>query len=229
MPEWRVFVVHSVTDPERFVGVPRDPAVRAELGIPADAFVVGNIGALVDHKDHATLLQACRRVRDARPDTWVLIAGEGQLRDAIQAKARALQMDDRLVLAGFRDDVPRIIAAFDVFALSSSAEGMCSTLLEVAAAGCPIVATDAGGVREAVLPDRTGLIVPVRSPGMLSGGILALAGDPERARALARAGRQRVRRAFTPEALTEATLAVYRQLLAGRVSARHPVGYLPAD
>jgi len=226
VPEWRSFVVRSVTDADRFARVAPDPALRASLGIPDEALVVGNIGALVGHKDHRTLLEACRIVRDEMPDTWVVIVGEGPLRGAILSKARALHMADRLVLTGFRWDVPRLIRAFDVFALSSSEEGMCSTLLEVAAGGVPIVAADAGGVREAVLPDETGLIVPTRSPRRLAQGILRLAAHPHTARRLARQGRARVLREFTPERLTERTLAVYDRVLRGRVGRRWPVGFL---
>ena len=229
VPEWRTFVVRSVTDTPRFARAAPDPRLRAALGIPEGAFVVGNIGALVGHKDHRTLLEACRIVRDERPDTWVVIVGEGPLRDAILSKARALHMADRLVLTGFRRDVPQLIRIFAVFALSSSEEGMCSTLVEVAASGCPIVATDAGGVREAVLPDETGLIVPTRSPRRLARGILHLAEHPEEGRRLAARGRQRVLREFTVERLTERTLAVYRRALSGRVGPDRPVGFLADD
>jgi glycosyltransferase involved in cell wall biosynthesis len=225
VPEWKVFPVHSSTAPERFAAAVADPAVRAELGVPQDAFVVGNIGALVGHKDHGTLLTACRAVRDELPRTWVVIVGEGPLRGSIQERARALGMADRLVLAGFRSDVPRLIRAFDVFALSSSEEGMCSVLAEVAASGCPIVATDAGGVREVVLPDRTGVVVPVRDPAALARGILRLVRDPEEARLLAARGKERVLAHFTAHTMVERTLDVYRRVLEGRVGPEWPVGF----
>ncbi|MFO7957862.1 MAG: glycosyltransferase [Candidatus Brocadiia bacterium] len=227
IPEWRVFVVRSVTNPERFTDVEPPPNLREQLGLPADGFVVGNVGALVGHKDHRTLLEACRIVRDKLPETWVVIVGSGPLEDAIREKARSMHMDDRLVMTGFREDVPELIRLFDVFALSSSEEGLCSTLLEVAASGCPIVATDAGGVREAVLPDRTGLIVPTKSPRSLAEGILELARNRTKAERFARRGRERVREHFTPEVLTEETLKVYRRVLAGRVGPAHPVGFCP--
>jgi len=228
VPEWRVYPVRSATDPARFADVRGDPrALRAGLGIPDDAFVIGNIGALVGHKDHRTLLEACRLVRDRVPATWVVIVGEGPLRASIMGKARSLHMADRLVLTGFRWDVPELIRIFDLFALSSSEEGICSSLLDVAASGCPIVATDAGGVREAVLPGRTGIVVPVRSPQALAEGILRLARDPALARTMAERGRKRALSRFDCEEMTERTLEVYRRVLHGQVGARWPVGYLP--
>jgi glycosyltransferase involved in cell wall biosynthesis len=226
VPEWKVFVVRSATDPQRFINAAVSPGLRASLGIPEDAFVVGNVGALVGHKDHGALLEACRIVRGAIPRTWVVIVGEGPLRESIVNAARRLHMLDRLVMTGFRWDVPQLIRMFDVFALSSSEEGMCSALLEAAAAGCPVVATDAGGVREAVLPGETGTVVPVRNPQALAEGILEAAHKPERARTMAERGRERVLKKFNADALTGQTLEVYRRVLSGEVGADRPVGFL---
>lgn len=227
VPEWKVFPVRSATNPRRFADAALDPTLRARLGIPEDAFVVGNIGALVGHKDHRTLLEACRIVRDTVPNTWVVIVGDGPLRQNILDKAQSLHMADRLVMTGFRWDVPQLIRTFDIFALSSSEEGMCSTLLEIAASGCPIVATDAGGVREAVLPGETGIIVPIRSPRALAQGMLQFVEDPQRARAMARRGKQRVLEQFNTDVLTERTLAVYRRILRHEVGPDRPVGFFP--
>ena len=227
VPEWRVFVVRSATDPARFPSAVPPLALHGGLGIPEGAFVVGNIGALVGHKDHGNLLEACCIVRRSIPNLWVVIVGEGPLRERIVSVAETLRMADRLVLTGFRWDVPELIRAFDVFALSSSEEGMCSTLLEVAASGCPIVATDAGGVREAVLPGETGIVVPIRDPQALAEGILKSAEDPVRARRMAERGRERVLRQFTADVLTERTMEVYRRVLAGEARPDRPVGFLP--
>jgi len=226
IPEWKVFVVRSTTDPQRFINAAASPGLRPSFGIPENAFVVGNVGALVGHKDHLTLLEACRIVRGAIPRTYVVIVGEGPLRESILDAAQRLDMRDRLVMTGFRRDVPQLIRVFDVFALSSAEEGMCSTLLEVAAAGCPIVATDAGGVREAVLPGETGTVVPIRNPRALAEGILKAAHEPERARVMAERGRERVLRDFNADVLTEQTLEVYRRVLSGEVGATRPVGFL---
>ncbi len=224
VPEWRVFPVHSATDFERFARV-RDPLPRSDLGIPEDAFVVGNVAALVGHKDHRNLLEACRIVCDRIPHTWVVIVGSGPLRPAIEDKAESLHMSDRVVMTGFRWDVPQLLKMFDVFALSSSEEGMCSTLTDVAAAGCPMVATDAGGVREVVVPDETGVLVPIRSPRLLAEGIIRLAQNHDEARRLAQAAARRVRAYFSTDVLAERTLAVYRRVLSAQVGPDHPVGF----
>lgn len=225
LPEWRVFPVHSAAELKRFADVPVVAGLRASLGIPDDAFVVGNIGALVGHKDHRNLLEACAVVRSEIPDLWVVIVGSGPLRQRTLADAEALDMADRLVMTGFRWDVPELIRMFDLFALSSSEEGMCSTLTQVATSGCPIVATDAGGVREVIVPEQTGVVVPISDARALAEGILRLAGNPQHAREMVRRGQERIRRYFNADVLTERTLEVYERVLRGRVGPKWPAGY----
>jgi glycosyltransferase involved in cell wall biosynthesis len=212
----RVHTVRSVTDPTRFTPADPDPRLRSELGIPTDAVVMGNVGYLVPHKDHENLLEAIARVARQVPEVWVVIVGSGPLREDLEDKARQLGIADRLVLTGFREDVERLINLFDIFALSSSEEGICSTLFEVMACEKPIVATDASGVAEAVLDGQTGLLVPIKDPRALADAILHLLRNPDQARRYARAGHRRVLEEFTVEKLTEKTLQVYRQVLAGR-------------
>lgn len=224
---WRIFPVRSVTDPGRFVDAPPDPDLRRQLGIPEDAWVVGNIGYLVDHKDHANLLRAAGRARDHVPNMWVAIVGPGPLHDALAALAGELGLADRVVFTGFRSDIPQIIQMFDLFALSSSEEGICSTLLDVMACGRPIVATDAGGVREAVLHEQTGLIVPIRDSEALAAGIVRMAREGDLARRWAAAGRRRVLENFTVEMLTRRTLAAYQRVLAGEVGPAYPIEPAP--
>ena len=219
IPEGKVFVVHSATEPARFLNVGRDPSLRTTLSIPEDAFLLGNIAYLVGHKDHRNLVEAARIARDEIPDLWLVIVGEGPLREEILEKARQVGMADRLVLTGFRADVPRLIRIFDLFALSSSEEGLCSTLLEVMASECPLVATNASGVSDAVLDGETGLLVPIRDPAALAGAILRMARDPAFARESARRGKERVLRQFTASKLAEETLEVYEHVLRGAPAA----------
>lgn len=226
VPEWRIFPAHSSTDPSRFEDVEPDPRLREELGIPQDAVVIGNIGALVGHKDHDNLMRAARIVRDAIPAAWFVIVGAGPLHAKILERAEALHMADRLTMTGFRHDVPALIKMFDLFALSSSEEGICSTLLDVAVSGCPIVATDAGGVREAVVPEETGIVVPIKKPHALAEGIIKLVRNPDLAKRYAQHGRARMHAHFTADRMTERTLDAYERILAGGVAEDIPIGYL---
>ena len=223
IPPWRIFCVHSVTDHLRFAQAKPDPSLRDELGVPADAFVIGNVGYLVGHKDHDNLVRAAAIAVRYVPNLWVVIVGTGPLQEQIAARAQELGLSERVVFTGFRDDIPQLQRMFDIFVLSSTQEGIPGALLEAMASGCPVVATDAAGVREAVPDGATGIVVPTRDPAALAAGIVRLATEPETARRLAVAARERVARCFTVDALTEQTLAVYRRVLAGEVGPDYPI------
>lgn len=213
IPPDMVFTVRSVTDVERFMGTDANPDLRSELGIPEDALVIGNVGYLVPHKDHENLLEAVAIVRKEGYDPWVVIVGSGPLREDIERRAEELGLNDRLVLTGFRDDVPQLIKMFDLFALSSSEEGICSTLFEVMACETPIVASNPAGVAEAVLDGETGILVPIKDSAALARGILKMLNAPDRAREYADKALERVRKNFTVDRLTEKTLEVYDRVL----------------
>jgi L-malate glycosyltransferase len=201
-----------------YEGVPDRPpaaggreALRA-LGVPEGAPVVGNVAALAGHKDQATLLRAARLVLDRRPEVHFVIVGEGPLREPLLALHRELGLGPACLFAGFRSDVEALLAAFDVFCLSSHMEGLGTSLLDAMAFGRPIVATAAGGIPEAVEDGVSGRVVPPRDPAALAAALLEVLGDAERRAALGRAGRRRFEERFTDERMVEATLRVYEEL-----------------
>jgi L-malate glycosyltransferase len=198
-----------------YEGVPdRDPlpggceALRA-LGVPEGAPVVGNVAALTGHKDHATLLEAAQVVLRRRPDARFVIAGEGPLRRELESRAREQGLFGRVVFAGFRSDVDRLLPAFSVFCLSSHLEGLGTSVLDAMAFGLPVVATAAGGIPEAVEHGVTGFVVPVRDPVALGQALLDVLEDPELRVRLGAAGRARFVERFTVERMVEETLKVY--------------------
>ncbi len=185
-----------------------------ELGVPLDAPLVGNVAALTDHKDHATLLEAWARVTRERPEARLVIVGQGELRAALEARARALALDGRVVFAGFRDDLERLLPAFDVFCLSSHMEGLGTSLLDAMCFGRPIVATDAGGIPEAVEDGVTGRVVPARDPAALAEALGASLRDASLRASWGAAGRRRFVERFTDARMVAASLAVFAELLA---------------
>jgi len=223
---WRIFTVHSATDPQRFLGITPNPLLRDELGIPRDAFVVGNVGYLVGHKDHANLLRAAALALPRVPNLYVVIVGPGPLEGDLVAMAQQLGISGRVIFTGFRTDIPQLLRSFDLFALSSSEEGLCGSVLEAMASELAIVATDAAGMREAMVDGQTGLLVPIRDSAALAGAIVRMAQEPETARRMAAAALKRMLEHFTADGLTEGTLEVYRRVLAGQVAP--PPADLPA-
>jgi glycosyltransferase involved in cell wall biosynthesis len=200
-----------------YEGVPdRTPAPGGEevlvaLGIPKGAPVVGNVAALTDHKDHATLVEAMARLRPRRPDARLVVCGEGPLRGALEALVRGRGLEDRVVLAGFRHDLDRLLPAFSVFCLSSRLEGLGTSLLDAMAFGLPIVATAAGGIPEAVEDGRNGRLVPPRDPAALAEALAEVLGDEAHRRAYGEAGRRVFLERFTADLMVDATLAVVEE------------------
>jgi L-malate glycosyltransferase len=193
---------------------PKDGGAEAlrELGVPGGVPVIGNAAALTGHKDHETLVSAMAIVRQRLPQARLVIAGEGELREQIETQVRTLGLGDRVVLAGFRRDLDRLLPAFSVFCLSSQLEGLGTTLLDAMAFGLPIVATAAGGIPEAVQDGVSGRVVPVRDPAALAEALVSVLGDEERRSALGAGGRRRFLEHFTTERMVEGTLRVLEEV-----------------
>lgn len=182
------------------------------LGVPPGAPVVGNVAALTGHKDHVTLIEAMARLRSQVPEAHLVIAGEGELRPALEALVRERRLEDRVIFAGFRRDLDQLLPAFSVFCLSSHLEGLGTSVLDAMAFGLPVVATAAGGIPEAVQDGVTGRVVPPREPAALAGALAEVLGDDSLRRALASAGRQRFLDCFTVDHMAEETTRVVGEL-----------------
>lgn len=181
--------------------------------MPEDAPLLFSAGALVGHKDHATLLEAFALVREEFPEAWLLIAGEGELLQPLESKVAALGLAESVRFLGYRADVPAITQAADLYISSSWSEGLGTSVLEALGCGTPVVATDAGGVREMVRHGETGLLVPARDAQALAAAMLEALLQPERATELARKGRRMVAKEFSVDRMVEGNLAVYASLV----------------
>lgn len=189
------------------------PAQRKDFGIPENAFLVFNAGALVGYKDHATLLQAFARFNQERPDARLLIAGSGPLESALKAQSRKLEIEEVTQFLGRREDVPALLGMSDLYVSSSISEGLGTSVLEALAARVPVVATEAGGVREMVHHEKTGLLVANRKPDLLAEAMIQAASNPEATRARIDAGRALVEERYTTARMVEQTLEAYALLL----------------
>ena len=205
----KVSVVYSAIDLSRFEV---EPISRADLGLPENTPLLGNVAALVGHKDHANLLDAMPEALRELPDLHLVIAGEGELRSAIEAQIRRLGLDKLVTLLGHRTDVQRILRAIDAFVLSSYAEGIGGCVLEALACARPVVATDAGGVGEVIRNEQTGLLVPARDPAALAKAVIRVFRDRPLATALANRGHALVREQFTVDTMVDKVLQVYDRL-----------------
>jgi glycosyltransferase involved in cell wall biosynthesis len=194
-------------------GLTRERA-RAKFGLPHDRRLITIVANLRNPvKDHPMFLRAAARVRTAVPDAAFVIAGEGELMPGLQALAAELGIAHDVHFIGRCDDVATLLFASDIGVLSSKAEGFANAILEYMAAGLPVVATDAGGVREAIIEGETGHVVASGDDEKMAGRLIQILSDNERARVMGALGRRVVAEKFSSDRHLKNTLELYDELL----------------
>ena len=204
--------VPSGVDLERFcVDDTARAATREKLGL-ADRFLVGWVGRLTAVKAPDTFIAAAARAAPRLPAAAFVVVGDGELRAEAEEQAKTLGLGGRCVFLGQRDDVPALLNACDAFVLSSRNEGLGLAVVEAAACGTPVVATDVGGVREVLQDGRAGLLVPADRADTLADAVLALAGDDGLRRRLVRAGLDRAEQ-FSVAVMVDQYAHLYEELV----------------
>jgi len=214
LPAYKIRLIPNGILLDRFI--PRegggDPALRARLGIPEGATVVGTMGSLRPVKNFARLLEACAMTRDLH----VLMVGDGEDRSALERRAAAPDLAGRVHFAGYQADPAPFYRAMDLFALSSDSEQMPLCLVEAMASGLPVAATDVGDVRAMLPLEQAPFLVSMDGTGTaraLGGRIAALVRDPAARRDLGRLNRSRAEGSFAFEAMRAAYREVYASAL----------------
>ena len=208
-PPRLVEVVHNGIDVEA-EAAKHGAGLRAELGVPEDAVLIGEIARLCDVKGQRELIEAVALV----PGVHVALAGAdleqgGAYRAMLERLADERGVADRVHFLGFRADAAAVLDQLDVLVLPSWIEGLPVIVLEAMAHAKPVIATPVGGTAELVADGETGLLVPPRDPERLAEAIRSLAADPELGRRLGLAGRERVEREFSESEMTRRVLEVY--------------------
>ncbi|MBN2564077.1 MAG: glycosyltransferase [Candidatus Eisenbacteria bacterium] len=214
----RIEVIYSGTDPRVFHPGVDGSSVRSELGLAPDAMVVGKIANFYHRwKGHDTFLEAAAILTRSRPELMFLLAGHETDAPKTHALIDGLGLDGRVATAGFRTDVPNVIAALDVSVNSPrSGEGLSGAVRESMAMGRPVVATDVGGNRELVADGETGLLVPPGDPEALARAVAAILDDPALATRLSENGARFVRENLTIERMVRATEDLYVRIMNAR-------------
>lgn len=212
-------VIHGGIDERAVVGVePADVrAIRAGLEVPPEARIVGNVAHLRKQKGHEVWLETARDVVAELPETFFIVVGrekETGYQDELERRAATLGIADNVRFVGFQPDPYPYLASFDIFLMASEFEGFPISLVEAMAMGRPVVATDVGGVTEALGPERAGLTAPAGDHRSLAAHVIALLGDEKARLQLGTRAKNRVSTEFTIEHMVERVEGLYDELLA---------------
>jgi sugar transferase (PEP-CTERM/EpsH1 system associated) len=204
-------------DASRFIP---DERVRREAVLPEgfadqDSLLIGSVGRLEPVKDQLTLVRAFSELCRLRPDDSrlrLVLIGDGSLRGRLEELVAQERIQERVWLAGTREDVPRLLAGLDVFVLPSLAEGISNTILEAMACGLPVVATRVGGNEELVREAETGFLVPRADPQAMAAALLKYVDNEAMRAAHGATARSRAEDTFSIARMASRYLEVYDEL-----------------
>ncbi len=186
-------------------------SIRSVLGVPPNEKVVISIANLIPYKGLSDLLKAAALVIERLPEAKFLLVGEDRgIQEELEHEACHLGVSQRVSFLGQRLDIPDLLAASDLLALSSHEEGFSNVILEAMASGLPVVATDVGGNGEAVTNGLTGWLVAPKNPAAMADKILDLLSDKERSESWGKRGQNRIKEEFTIEKMVKGYLKLYR-------------------
>ncbi len=195
--------------------------VRRELGIAEETPVIGLAARLAPEKGHHLLLDAAARLKENHPQVKILFAGRGREEANLRAQSRRLGLEKSVFFLGFREDAPEVAAAFDIAVLPAiGCDASSNVVKEAMALGKPVVATEVGGIREMVIPESTGLLVPPGDVSALDGALGRLLADRAWARRLGQAGQKRIAALFTEEVFIDRHEKLFGEVLSARPQAR---------
>jgi glycosyltransferase involved in cell wall biosynthesis len=203
---------------EPFANAANDPALRSQLGLAPDAFVIGKIARLAPLKGHEDLFTAFQKLLPQLPRARLLLVGDGRLRTQLEDRARAVGLADKVIFTGLvpPGEVPHYVGIMDCLAHLSTREALSRALPQALAAGKPVVSYDFDGADEICLDGETGFLVHPGDTATVTQRLLQLANEPPLREKLGRCGRQFVRENFAVEKMVDAIYNLYLKLAAER-------------
>lgn len=213
-------VIHNGVDPGGFVDQSHRSSVRAEFGVSENEVLVLVVASLAPQKNHASLVRAAAQCIDDHVPLRLVFAGEGATRGELESLATELGIRNQVALPGVRQDIPDLLAASDLVALSSLplVETFPMCLLEAMAGGRAVLSTAVGGVPEMVADGATGIVVSPGDDAALAAALARLARDGNLRSMMGSTGRERVKADFTLRKMTSEYEALFEEVLAGEVA-----------
>jgi glycosyltransferase involved in cell wall biosynthesis len=191
----------------------RPGSLRHDLGIPAEAPVVGIVGRLVPIKAHDLFLAAAQRLTGANPELRFVIVGDGELWEQLHRDVAGAGLSDRVLFASWRGDLAEVYRDIDVVVCCSRNEGTPVSVIEACAAGRPVVGTPVGGMTDIISPGVNGLLVPSGDADALASAIAELIADPARRHSMGVAGRRMVLERYGADRMVSELKHIYTALL----------------
>jgi len=215
-------VLYSAVDTDRLVPQDNNKAqrdrIRAELGVPADCLLIGSVGNANQFKGYTYFLEAAAKIKEQVARARFIVVGrkldtDTAYWDHLQQLTARLELQESVLFAGFREDIPRVLSALDVFVLASILESCPVALLEAMAMKVPVVATRVGAVEEMVDNGRTGFVVPPRDPEAIARAVLSiLKGPQEQVRNMVEQARKTVEERFGVKTIAGEQWRVYEKI-----------------
>ncbi|MFY0255811.1 glycosyltransferase family 4 protein [Chitinophaga sp. 30R24] len=205
-------VVRNGINLDKFNAAAIYPDLRAAYGIPADKVLICFIARMTLQKDPVTMIKAFAAAWQQAPKLQLLMIGDGELKTAAMSAAATLGVEEQVIFGGFRQDIPAILQAADIYCLPSLWEGFPIGVLEAMAMGKAIIATDVDGTKEAVTDGVNGCLVPMGCPEKLAAAMVKLATDPALRKQLQGNAQAAVKEHFHVADMTARIAEVYQQL-----------------
>lgn len=213
LSEEKIAVVYNGVEPSPNLSREEKSALRNELGVPDDAFLVGSVGRIDPIKNYPLFVNSLTDIMSQRKDIWGVVVGDGPSHQSLKRLIEARGVEDRFRLPGYRSDAGKLIQCMDLFILCSVSEGTSMALLEAMAAGVPVVVTDVGGSPEIVVRNETGWVVPSNDRKALTEAINDAVDNPRLAERYAQAGKKRYENSFRFSEMIRNYFTIYQELM----------------
>ena len=199
-------------------------AFRKEFNVDDNEFLVGMVGLISEHKGVEEYLIACAKVAEKIPNLKIVIVGPDHSRiylKRIKKLCAKLQIENRMIFTGFREDIPNIMSSLDLLITPSRQEAFGRVLLEAMAVGTPVIASDVGGIPEVISSNDVGILVPPENPGRFAEEMIGLLKNENRRKVIAANARRLVEEKFSIQLHVQRIQSIYDEFLSRRPNADH--------
>lgn len=211
IPAGKILSIPTGVDTAVFDYKRKEGKYRSELGIPSGAFLVGMVSVLRGDKGPDIFIKAAGIALDKKDDIYFALVGDGWMAEKIRDMVSSQKHKDRIILSGYRRDIPEIMADLDLLCLPAKVpEGVPQVILQAHAMKVPVIASDIGGINEVAIPNMTSLSIPPGDHEALAAAVIELYSDREKAASLAENGYGLVLKDYTIDAMLDRMESLYR-------------------